>query len=437
MRHGDGKGQRATTPSPGLGLELDHELRLRRHPAAGEGVVGAKPSLRHCPDVAFRLAHRLQGHALANGIDRHEPELPDFHSLDPVLDVSRESMGRKQHRKIIAPHRHLLVPEFHAEQVPGQILRHLRAALPIIGNDFDDPGGGLIGHSGLEDGPISAAHQFALVESELIVRQALAVNRDLNQIAVLAFEGRTDAFENVDMNIPRREPLAQDRLERVERHLVAAEVQVRFADEAVPAPPAAALIGETDLFRVAKPVQIVDEQPHGAGIAIFELVEDLSVADNTVERRLTRDIGHGAKISLIFVTKRQADAIRLAVPVVGMSGWRLSRNSRFRDAVTKFIRWLKSRFASAALMVAGSSPSNISRTITLRTPSASMGSPAVPSIRRVLPEEDPVNSILSIASISPSRSRVPHSGSNARSATGTSVSACPDLSEASSSELKS
>ena len=133
------------------------------------------------------------------------------------------------------------------------------------------------------------------------------------------------------MNIPRREPLAQGRLERVERELVAAEVQVRFADEAVPAPPAAALIGETDLFRMAKPVQIVDEQPHGAGMAIFELIEDLPVVDNTVERRLTRDIGHGANaltivddaasrfvIHLVHRLKQRPDDLRLRrIPVYG------------------------------------------------------------------------------------------------------------------------
>jgi hypothetical protein len=37
---------------------------------------------------------------------------------------------------------------------------------------------------------------------------------------------------------------------------VATDVQVRIAEEAIPAPPAAALIGEANLFRMPEPVPV-------------------------------------------------------------------------------------------------------------------------------------------------------------------------------------
>jgi len=90
------------------------------------------------------------------------------------------------------------------------------------------------------------------------------------------------------------EPIAQCRLEGIDGCLVPPQIEVRLADEPVPAPTTAPLIGVTDLLGMAEPNRFVQEHPERTCMAICQIIEHRAVVDHAVECGLPRIIGQGA-----------------------------------------------------------------------------------------------------------------------------------------------
>ena len=155
--------------------------------------------------------------------------------------------------------------------------------------------------------------------------------------------------------------------------------------------------------------------------------DDLFLSGVSANETLTapRDVlAAGATVSLRGTV---AADIMLARPASGVSGCKPFLNSARLAAATKLIRCPKVFLASAALIVAVSPFGNGSQTMTLRTPSASRGSPPTPSTLSVLPDAAPSKGTRSAVSISPSASRLPLSCSKKRSSKGRPVAAISSL----------
>ena len=66
------------------------------------------------------------------------------------------------------------------------------------------------------------------IKRKVIIRQPLPVDDDLDQIAVLAREGRPLPIKNIDMDIVRGETLPDRRLERINREGIPAQGAIRL-----------------------------------------------------------------------------------------------------------------------------------------------------------------------------------------------------------------
>ena len=55
------------------------------------GLLAPNRSSGHLPNDLCRLSHAFEGHALADGIDRHQPKRVDTDKLDSVSRIGRKA----------------------------------------------------------------------------------------------------------------------------------------------------------------------------------------------------------------------------------------------------------------------------------------------------------------------------------------------------------
>ena len=226
-------------------------------------------------------------------INRHQAQLAHINPLDPVLKVGRKGEAIEQDRQIVLAHRDFFAAELDTKKVTGQKLGQFRTAFAIIGHHLDDTCRRLIGHRRLENRPIGTANQLTtIIESEVVVRQTLAVNRDLDQFAVFAIKGRAYTFEDVDVNVVRGEPFAQRRPEGIDRDRIPPHRAIDLADETIPTAAASAFIGEADFLRVLELHALVQEHPERPVIGVRKAIEHSPIINDTVDGHLPGIVRH-------------------------------------------------------------------------------------------------------------------------------------------------
>lgn len=112
--------------------------------------------------------------------------------------------------------------------------------------------------------------------------------------------------ENIDVDVVGLETVADRRLERIDRGHIPLQQQVRFADETVPHPPAAPVVGEAHLFGMPETSRIIEKHPQCTIMIVPKLVEPIRRLGDAVDRCLTGFIGHcGDPLGVIHDARRR------------------------------------------------------------------------------------------------------------------------------------